>query len=32
MLHRTGDIQVTWWCWYYSNIHRIEVSKMTFTS
>jgi len=32
MLHRTEDIQVTWWCWYYSNIHHKEVSEMTFTS
>jgi len=32
MLHRTGDIQVTWWCWYYSNIHHKEVSEKAFTS
>jgi hypothetical protein len=24
MLYWTGDIQVTWWCWYYRNIHQIE--------
>jgi len=27
MLHRAEDIQVTWWCWYYSNIHRKEISE-----
>ena len=31
MVH-VGDIQVTWWCWYYSNIHRKKVSKRAFTS